>query len=90
MKIKLQHKQTKKIKYITKLDTYPIAVGENIAFSNSTTVDDVWVVVAIKMEEETKAGAITPQQRQQLKKGLAERTKERRRKEEERRQHIYK
>ena len=41
-------------------------------------------------EIETKAGAITPQQRRQLKKGLAERTKIRRRKEDERRQHIYK
>jgi len=44
-----------------------------------------------KMEEESKNGiTITPQQRAQLKKGLAERTKERRRKEDERRQRIYK
>ena len=38
----------------------------------------------------TKGATITPQQRRQLKKGLAERTKVRRRKEDRRRQHIYK
>jgi len=41
-------------------------------------------------EEIKQEIAITPQQRRQLKKGLAERTKIRRRKEDERRQHIYK
>lgn len=37
-----------------------------------------------------KPTTITPQQRAQLKRGLAERTKIRRRKEDERRQCIYK
>lgn len=41
-------------------------------------------------EIETKETTITLQQRLQLKKGLAERTKIRRRKEDERRQYIYK
>ena len=40
--------------------------------------------------ETNQPTTITPQQRRQLKKGLAERTKVRRRKEDERRQHIYK
>lgn len=41
-------------------------------------------------ETETKETTITPQQRQQLKSQLAERTKARRRKEDARRQHVYK
>ncbi len=50
MKLKLEHKQTKKIKYITKLDGYPVAVGDHIAFRNAgLELDDYWVVLAIKM-----------------------------------------
>lgn len=40
--------------------------------------------------KKSKEVTITPQVRQQLKKGLVQRTKVRRRKEDARRQHIYK
>jgi len=46
--------------------------------------------IRARYDIEKKEITITPQVRQQLKKGLVQRTKVRRRKEDQRRQHIYK
>jgi len=47
MRIKLKHDKTGKIKTISRLDSYPIKVGEKIRFNKWKNLDDIWTAIAI-------------------------------------------